>query len=325
MTTGITSGPSTPARVDPPAHRPERRRRRGAGQSLFAYALLSPAFLATLAFLAFPIALLAIFAFKSVQLGSINRVLQAAWTTANMKGVLTDPETWRSLVVSLKYVAGSTLAAFIIGLGTALLLNRKFAGQRVFRTLILVPWAVPGVTATVAFVWLASPSFGVLNYLLRTVGLIHSDINWFGNPSTALLAVIAPTVWKSYPFFTIVLLAALQSIPTELYEAAAVDGAGKWHQFRWVTWPSVRRYAVIALAFNAMYVFREFDFIFASTQGGPAGATDTIAIRIYNTAFQAFHLASASALGLLTFVLVAVLVLFLLRSQLPATKQRRRP
>src|SRR4029077_8024846 len=110
----------------------------------------------------------------------------------------------------------------------ALLLNQRLPAQRLFRTLTLIPWAVPGVTATIAFLWLLQPSFGLINYLLRSIGLIQADVSWFGSPETALGAVIVPTVWKTYPFFTVMLLAALQSVPRELYEAAAIDGAGPW-------------------------------------------------------------------------------------------------
>src|SRR5690606_12377571 len=145
-------------------------------------------------------------------------------------------------------------------------LNQVFPGRRLFRTLILVPWAVPGVTATIAFLWIMTPTFGVLNYLLRTLNIIEADVNWFGDPSTAMIAVIAPTAWKAYPFFTVMLLAGLQTIPRDYYEAAAVDGAGRYAQFRYVTWPGIKRFAVLGLLFNAMHTFREFDFIYASTQ-----------------------------------------------------------
>lgn len=274
----------------------------------FAFALLTPAFVIIGALLIAPLLLLGFISLKAVKLGSLTQILRADFTANNYIRVLSDPDTWASLSVSFSYIAISSAIAFLLGLTTALILDEKFPARRLFRTLILLPWAVPGITATVAFLWIMQPSFGVLNYLLRRLGVVGFDIDWFGDSRIALLAVAFPTVWKTYPFFTIMLLAALQTIPREIYEAASIDGAKGWSRFRWITWPSIRRYAIVALVFNAMYVFREFDFIYASTKGGPRGATNAIAIRIYNVAFESFDLASAAALGVLTFGLVAICV-----------------
>jgi multiple sugar transport system permease protein len=286
-----------------------------------ALGLLMPALAVIGAMLAVPLALLAFISLKGLKLGNLTQILRADFTLDNYARILGDPGTWSSLWVSFLYIVGSSAVAFSLGLATALVINEKFPAQRLFRTLILLPWAVPGITATIAFLWIMQPSFGVLNFVLRTTGLAEGDVNWFGDPSLALVAVIFPTVWKTYPFFTIMLLAALQTIPRDMYEAASIDGANGWRAFRWITWPSIRRYAVVALVFNAMYVFREFDFIYASTRGGPNGATDTIAIRIYNVAFEKFDLAAASALGVLTFLLVAVSVWGFVRWQMQAVQR----
>lgn len=282
--------------------------RRSNRERPFAVALLGPALLIIGTLLVLPLLLLVFISLKDMKLGSLTQILSANLTFSNYAAVLSDRATWSSLVISLTYIVGSSAIAFVLGLSTALIINEKFPAQRLFRTLILLPWAVPGITATVAFLWMMQPSFGVINFMLRSLGLIEGDVNWFGNPSLAMIAVIFPTVWKTYPFFTIMLLAALQTIPRDMYEAASIDGASGWRSFRWITWPSIRRYAIVALVFNAMYVFREFDFIYASTKGGPQGATDTISIRIYNIAFESFNMASASALGVLTFLLVALCV-----------------
>lgn len=295
--------------------------RKAWGEWNLALGLLMPALAVIGAMLVVPLALLVYISLKDLKLGNLNQILRADFTFENYARILADPGTWSSLWVSVLYIAGSSAFAFAIGLATALIINEKFPAQRLFRTLILLPWAVPGITATIAFLWIMQPSFGVLNFMLRTTGLVEGDVNWFGDPSLALIAVIFPTVWKTYPFFTIMLLAALQTIPRDMYEAASIDGANGWRAFRWITWPSIRRYAIVALVFNAMYVFREFDFIYASTRGGPAGATDTIAIRIYNVAFESFDLAAASALGVLTFCLVAVSVFGFVRWQMKAVNR----
>ncbi len=285
------------------------------GDAGFGVLLLTPSLLIIGALLIIPLLLLLLFSFKALRLGNLAQIFAAPFTWDNYSRVLADDATWHSLWVSCLYVSGSSAIAFLTGLATALMVNERLPGQRLFRTLVLLPWAVPGITATIAFLWIMQPSFGVLNFLLRSAGVISADVNWFGDSRLALIAVIFPTVWKTYPFFTIMLLAALQTIPHEIYEAAAIDGVTRWQRFRWITWPGLQRYAIVALVFNAMYVFREFDFIFASTKGGPQGATDTISIHIYNVAFEAFNMASASALGVLTFIIVAVCMLWFVRWQ----------
>lgn len=282
----------------------------------FGLLLLSPSFLFISVMVLIPLALLTLISLKSLKLGTIAQFFSADFTLANYQRVLSDPTTWHSLWVSLVYILASSAIAFAIGLLTALVLNERFPAQRLFRTLLLLPWAVPGITATVAFLWMLQPSFGVFNFILRTVGIAQTDINWFGDTRLALAAVVFPTVWKTYPFFTIMLLAALQTIPRDMYEAASIDGANGWARFRFITWPSISRYAIVALVFNAMYVFREFDFIYASTKGGPIGATTTVSIHIYNVAFESFDMASAATLGVLTFILIGVCVYWFMRWQM---------
>ena len=149
------------------------------------------------------------------------------------------------------YTVGSTIPAGVLGLLTALLLNQKFRFRRVFRTLILLPWAVPTVVASFLFLWVLNASYGVLNYILKQLHIISSYIPWLASPHWALVGVIIPTVWKSYPFFCLLILAALQTIPAQLYEAAAVDGAGAWARFRAVTWPGISPAVYLAAVLQA--------------------------------------------------------------------------
>jgi multiple sugar transport system permease protein len=162
---------------------------------------------------------------------------------------------------------------------------------------------------SIVFLWLFDASFGVVNYALRSLRLISTDVAWYTNESTALIAVIVPTVWKAYPFFTLTLLAALQSIPANLYEAADVDGASAWQRFTNITWPGIRGPAVLALILNGLWTFREFDIIFAATGGGPAKATETLGIRAYNEAFGYFYMGRAAAIGVLMLTIALAFVL----------------
>jgi multiple sugar transport system permease protein len=284
-------------------------------ERLFAYGLLAPAVVAVFALIAYPMYL--IFAISLREGRSLNFLAlgRRPLGLGNYETVLSDPATWHSAWVSFVYTFGSIVPGFLIGLGTALLLNRVFPFRRWLRSLMLLPWAVPGVMVSIVFLWLFDASFGVTNYLLRTVGLIDSDIAWYSSESTALLAVIVPTIWKAYPFFTLTLLAALQSIPNNLYEAAAVDGVNGWQRFAHITWPGIRGPATLALVLNGLWAFREFDIIFAATGGGPAKATETLGIRAYNEAFGYFYMGRAAVVGVLMLV-IALCAVFLARRHL---------
>ena len=281
----------------------------------FAYALLMPAVVAVFALIAYPMYL--VFAISLREGKSLNFLAldRRPFGLANYATVLTDSATWHSVYVSAVYTFGTIIPAFVIGLLTALLLNRVFPFRRWLRSLMLLPWAVPGVMVSIIFLWLFDPAFGVVNYLLRSAGWIATDIAWYTDESTALFAVIVPTIWKSYPFFTLTLLAAMQSIPDHLYEAAKVDGATRWQRFTHITWPGIRSPATLALVLNGLWVFREFDIIFATTGGGPAKATETLGIRAYNEAFGYFYMGRASVIGVLMLA-IALAAVFMARRQL---------
>jgi multiple sugar transport system permease protein len=293
-----------PGRMNAP--RPGSLRRR---QRAFAYALLAPAVVAVCALIAYPMYL--VFAISLREGRSLNflALSRRPFGIGNYRMVLADPATWHSVWVSLAYTLGTTIPAFLLGLGTALLLDRAFPLRRWLRSLVLLPWAVPGVMASIVFLWLFDASFGVVNYFLRTLHVVDTDIAWYSTESTALFAVIVPTIWKSYPFFTLTLLAALQSIPRNLYEAADVDGATPRQRFSHVTWPGIRGPATLALVLNGLWAFREFDIIFAATGGGPARATETLGIRAYNEAFGYFYMGRAAVVGVLMLAIALAFVL----------------
>jgi multiple sugar transport system permease protein len=275
----------------------------------FAYALLAPAIVAVCALIGYPIYLVLAISFREGKTLDFLALDRRPLGLGNYAYVLADDATWRSLYVSLAYTLGTIAPAFVIGLAIALLLDRVFPLRRWLRSLILLPWAVPGVLVSVIFVWLFDAQFGVVNYFLRSTGIATRDVAWYTDESTALFAVIVPTLWKSYPFFTLTLLAAMQSIPAHLYEAAKVDGATAWQRFRHVTWPGILGPATLALVLNGLWVFREFDIIYAATGGGPAKATETLGIRAYNEAFGYFYMGRAAVVGVLMLVIALAAVL----------------
>lgn len=276
-----------------------------------AYTLLAPAFLLSLILIIYPLYVTAHLSLREGVGHGFGRFHEFSLGLANYSAVLSDPSTWASLGRALMYLAGSTGLGFIFGLLTALLLNKNIFARRWQRMLILLPWAVPGVVASITFMWMLNGSYGVLNHLLVRVGLLEEYVSWFTQSSTAMAAVIMPTFWKGYPFFTITLLAALQSVPTMLYDAATVDGASALQQFRHVTWAAIKNAALLALILNGLWTFRVFDIIYSTTGGGPNRATETLSIAIYNEAFQYFRMGRAGALGIIALVFVSLVVLAL--------------
>jgi multiple sugar transport system permease protein len=304
LATAAPPARSRRARVSPLARR-ERR---------FAYALLAPAVVAVAGLIAWPMYLIVSISFREGKSINFLALGQRPLGLGNYRYVLFDPATWHSVVVSLVYTAGTLVPAFAIGLGTALLLDQSFPLRRWLRSAMLLPWAVPGVMVSIVFLWMFDASFGVVNYLLRVAGVTTGDVAWYSTESTALFAVIVPTIWKAYPFFTLTLLAAMQSIPGHLYEAAEVDGATAWQRFTGVTWPGIQGAAVLALVLNGLWTFREFDIIYAATGGGPAKATETLGVRAYNEAFGYFYMGRAAVVGVLMLVIALLAVLLARRA-----------
>lgn len=282
-------------------------------ERVLAYGMLVPAFAAVAILVAWPIYVIAQISLRPGRSLDFGRLLNQPLGLGNFERILGDPATVAAFVNSLIYTGGTIIPAFLVGLLAALLFNRQFPLRRWLRSLLLMPWAVPGVIVSINFLWLLDASYGVVNYLLRSLGLLSSDLAWYVNTDTAMIAVILPTVWKSFPFFAITILAALQSIPDSHYEAAKVDGASHWQTFRYVTWPGISGPTYLALVLNALWTFREFDIIFAATGGGPARATETLGILVYLEAFSHFRMGTAAALGVVMVVIAAVLVLLGLR------------
>lgn len=275
--------------------------------------LLAPAFVAVAALVAWPLYVILQMSLRPGKALALTQLMAQPLGLGNYDRVLQQPTVWAAFGHSAVYTAGSLAPAFLAGLLFALLFNKAFPARRWLRSLLLLPWAVPGVVVSITFLWMLDASYGVVNALLRDLGLVTTDIAWFVDARTAMGAVIAPTVWKSFPFFTITILAALQSIPVTLYEAARVDGATAWQQFVHVTWPGIRRPALLAVLLNALWTFREFDIIYASTRGGPAGATETLGILVYREAFESFRFGTAAAIGVLMLGTAAIFVALTMR------------
>jgi multiple sugar transport system permease protein len=205
---------------------------------------------------------------------------------ANYGRLLLDHEFWASLRISAIWVAGSVGPQFLLGLGLALLLNERFPGRGVVRTIVLLPWVVSGVVTGLIWIWLFDGTVGVINDLLLRAGLVGAPVAWTIHPGLAFFMVFVANAWRGAPFFAIVLLAALQSIPPELYEAAKIDGASGWQRFRHVTLPLILNAVIISTLLRSIWTFNYIDLLWTMTHGGPLNATRTLAIHIFDTAYR---------------------------------------
>jgi multiple sugar transport system permease protein len=230
----------------------------------------------------------------------------------NYARLLGDPAFWNALKVTLLYSLGTVVSTYLAGLGSALLLNRRFPARGLIRTLFILPWAIPEVVAVLIFVWMLDAQYGVLNYFLVEVGFIDAPLAWLSDAGLALPALILVTTWQQFPLAMLIILAGLQMIPRELYEAAKVDGAGAWSRFRFVTMPGLRTVNVILVLILILSAFRRVTVIYAMTAGGPARSTETLSILTYNVAFQYQRIGYAAAIGtVLLLILLAFSIVYL--------------
>lgn len=291
---------------------PQARRaalvRRGAGwrwEALLPYLLLCPAFVVMFSLIAFPL----VFNVYASLLGP-----GSAGTPGEPVGlrnylrVLTNPIFPGMLANTVIWTAGVTALQVCLGMVFALLLNRRTPGRAVFRALAILPWITPGVVAAVSWRWLYHSEFGLLNNTLKDAGLAALTRPWLTDPTTAMLAVILVGVWKGFGFYFIMLLAGLQGIPAELYEAAAIDGASAWRRFWAITVPQLGSVLGIAGLLGIIWTSNYFDAIYILTGGGPARRTETFPIFIYNTAFEFYRLPEASAASVILMTLVVLFV-----------------
>ena len=219
--------------------------------------------------------------------------------------LLRDADFLETLGRTGVFVLFSTASVLSAGMLIALLLNQDFRGRGVLRTLILIPWAVPPVVNGVMWKYILDSSYGVLNGILYRLGLIDSYISFLSESSSAFSWVVFANVWKNLPFAILLLLAALQTIPRELFEAARVDGASVFSRFFRITVPMISAAVLVVLIFQTMIGLRVFDLIYVMTSGGPADATTVIGWELYEESFKSLNFGRGSAIGyiitLLTF------------------------
>jgi multiple sugar transport system permease protein len=236
-----------------------------------------------------------------------------ALTTRNFVNVLRPPVTMQAFVNLIYFVGGSIVFQVTLGTAAAILLNQHFTGRALLRSITLIPWVVPGIVAATTWAWMFHTEFGIINYMMTGAGILPAPVSWLTNGSTVMPVLIAINVWKLFPFVAIMVLAGLQAIPKELYEAAKVDGAGFWEEVWYVTLPQVRSVIVAVTLLLVIWGLNSITLIYAITKGGPANKTLITPIQIFRLAFESFQFNQAAALSVIFFVVAGILVTIYLK------------
>jgi multiple sugar transport system permease protein len=281
-------------------------------QHWLGYALLAPAVLLIAAIIVYPLLVSIDLSFQNVGIARLDRP-RRPFTLANYERLFASPDFWNACWVTLKLTIVVSSACFLLGLGTALLVDNRFRGRPLARLLVAMPWAVPEVIAVVIFAWIFDSSFGLMNWIFISLGLADRTINWFSDPSAAFAVVATTMVWKGYPFVSIMSLAGLQSIPEDYYAAARVDGASAVQRLIHITIPSLMPVLGVTMVLVMLWIFRDFSIIYVLTGGGPLKATQTLAIMTYEQAFGFHRMGYGAAVGVVTLAICVVAAKLLMR------------
>lgn len=270
------------------------------------YLLLLPATLLILAVVIYP---LLYSMFISLTDANLLRFQQAEFVGLdNYARLMTQEKFWTSVLRTLTYTAGTVILSYSVGLLVALILNQTFPFRGLARTLLIIPWATPWLVVTLIWFVMYNPQIGPINQLLKMVGMIDSGQSWLYNSDTAMISIVITTSWRLFPAVTLIVLAGLQSIPSELYEAAEVDGASGRQRLRYITLPNIRTVSITMITLLTIWSSKLFTIAWTLTQGGPGDATRVLSVYTYQEAFSSNRLGRGSALATMSFLLSMVLV-----------------
>jgi multiple sugar transport system permease protein len=293
--------------VPEPAPVPRARINRDAR---FGYALLLPTIVLILALVGYPFVDALWLSFHKKLLGS--KVVP--WIgLGNYSSILHDHAFWGSIQNTVVFTVGSVAVKLVIGTTVAVILNEALPLRGLWRSIVLLPYAMPTLVSVLVWKWMYNDVGGVFNYLLHQTHIRSAPTYWLEDPSKAMQAVIAVNVWRGFPFFVITILAGLQAVPQELYDAAKVDGAGIWARFWKVTLPGILPVMAVVTLFSTILTFNDFSIIWVLTRGGPGNATDVLATLTYKVAIPGLELGKGVAVSVLMLPILVVLILLLNR------------
>jgi multiple sugar transport system permease protein len=298
-----------PAGAPSPSPAPSRRRAFTVRRGLTIAGFLAPAAIFVAIFTYYPMLVGSQMAFRNWNLTDLSNT---GWVgLGNFVSIFTADEFWTALRNSVLWVAGSLVPQFVIGFALALWLRRRFFLRGVYQAFIFFPWAVSGFLIGILFRWMFNGEFGVVNDLLMKAHLIQTPVPWLADPKFAMTAIIIANVWYGVTFFAIMILAALQSVPDELYESAALDGAGRIRTLFGVTIPYIRTTLALTVLLRVIWIFNFPDIIYGMTGGGPAGQTHIVTTFMIDLTQQGDY-GKASAVGLIVVFVLLVFATFYL-------------
>jgi len=288
--------------------------------NIWPYVLIMPALFVICAVVFFPVLNAIAMSFQSYDLRRPSQIRFVGF--ANYIAVLRDGLFWQALLKTVIWVVAGVGFQFIFGFILALLLNRKFWGRGFFRSISLIPWVTPGVLIGLMWRWIYDGNYGVLNDLLMKLGLIDNYIPFLAQQSTAFPAVILTIIWQGIPFFALMLLAGLQGIPDELYDAADVDGANRIQRFFWIIVPSLKNTIFVTTLLRIIWVANSVDVIFNLTEGGPAYSTQTLSVYVFNKG-NTLNLGYASTLAIFLTIGLSVVSIPYLKNLFKAQEEAK--
>jgi len=282
-------------------------------QSVFSWLMMSPPLLFLAALVGYPFC-------YGILLSLQDRPVAHPGTFVGLKNFaanFNDPIFWQVTANTFVYTTAATLLKMVGGLALALAMNQQFPLKNLVRALLLLPFIVPTVLSTVAWMWILDPAFSVLNWFLLALGVPKPGPSWLGNPVLAMGSIIVINTWRGLPFYGITLLAGLQTVPPELYEAATIDGASGWQRFRFVTLPLLQPIILIVTLFSVIFTFADFQLVYVLTHGGPQNATQLFATYAFDIAMGAGQLGRGASVALAMFpalvLLIAALTIYMRR------------
>lgn len=234
----------------------------------------------------------------------------------NFKTIMADERFKQTVVNTIYWTLFSVLGEYLVGMITAILLNREFKGRAVFRTMIFIPWLVPIIVAGMTWDWMLNTEYGIINFILQKLHITSNPVDFLGDARYAMAVVILINIWRSFPYYTISFLSAMQSISRDLMEAAAIDGAGVIKRFFYITLPQLKSVSLVIVFLHIIWTAINFDFIWILTEGGPNYATQTLPIMIYRYSMKKFNVGAASALSTMMFAVMAVIFVIYYRQRM---------
>ncbi|MGE5577061.1 MAG: carbohydrate ABC transporter permease [Syntrophothermus sp.] len=273
----------------------------------FPYGLLAPALISLLGLMIYPLLNTVWLSFYKYSLLDILSQNKTWIWFGNYLAIFKDPFFWQVLRNTVLFAAACVVVTMLVGFAVAMLLNVKFPGRSLLGVAVLLPWVIPRVAASIVWKWIFNDQYGILNYFLVLLGFDQfKEFSWFSTQMRAFTSVLIVVVWQSFPFVAFSLLAGFQSISSEIYEAAEVDGASWWQKLTRITLPMLKHLLLILVILETVWDFKIFDQIYVMTEGGPAQSTYVLGIYAWIEAFGNMRMGRASAIAMIMFAILAL-------------------